>query len=96
MINTKLISVCRIMPDSIKSIIASFELMNLGIAFYLSKIVSGFAAINHYTNYKLYSAIVYQEFFKNITICTFIFFILLLLLSKQKYIKGLIEFDTKN
>ena len=96
MINTKLISVCRIMPDNIKSIIASFELMNLGIAFYLSKIVSGFAAINHYTNDKLYSAIVYQEFFKNIAICTFIFFIILLLLGKQKYIKGLIEFDTKN
>ena len=96
MINTKLISVCRIMPDSIKSIIASFEIMNLGIAFYLSKIVSGFAAINHYTDDKLYSVIVYQEFFKNIAIYTFIFFFILICCSKYKYIKGLLEFDAKN
>ena len=84
-IYTKFIGVCRVMPDELKSTMSSFMIMNMGIAFYLSKILSSFAAIDNENTNKLYSLKIYQDHFLHIVIIGVIFIISLTIFAKTKY-----------
>ena len=73
------------MPDELKSTMSSFMIMNMGIAFYLSKILSSFAAIDNENTNKLYSLKIYQDHFLHIVIIGVIFIISLTIFAKTKY-----------
>lgn len=70
LIYSKFIAVCRLMPEHLKSIISSFMIMNMGVAFYLARIYSSAMAIDQIDLNKAQTLAIYQDgFSKIIMIC---------------------------
>lgn len=81
---SKLMSVCRIMPQSIINIMSSFMMMNVSFGFYLCRIYADFASIDTNSENKEFTLIIYQNHFLRMIIIGIVFSFVIFLIYKIK------------